>query len=79
MKVVTASQLSYDLGEPGLGSVVIMALANGTLMAYRHGTSDGGAMNREYRWWMSDKPANYHATSWVEVKRSGAILAVFYP
>ncbi len=88
MKVLTSSVLAERGGpieEPVVGSIVILKMANGHLMAYRHGREAPG-MNREYRWWRSDHPGEYSvanttrgAAPWVEVLRSGEILAVFYP
>lgn len=87
MRVLTKSTIDNIAGlqEPKKGAVVIMKMANGDLMAYRHGKEAPG-MNKEYRWWKSDRPGEYTVTNttrgaapWVEVLRSGDILAVFYP
>lgn len=79
MRVITKGKFGATIDEPVKGSVVVMKLANGTLMAYRHGQEDLARANREYRWWVSDKPSKFHAESWIEILRSGEVLAVFYP
>jgi len=79
MKVQTQSTLDSTLMEPAYGTLVVMRLANGRLTAWRRGNYEGGR-GIEYCWWqIAERYSSKQAESWIEVQRSGTILAIFTP